>query len=204
MNYRRGFFVIDGCVGAGKSSVLAKLKLHLPNFHFTREPGATELGSICRALILESQPELNLFSSLFLVLADRAQHLVKLRTLDGPIISDRYYPSTVAYWGAAHGLGEELVENICLEVCGDFLPELTFILDVDPEIGRQRKLNQGSLDNLDGRSLEFHAKARKSFQRQAHSDPGRFILIDTSNIDLDSVVRMVLHEILHRYEFRSE
>ncbi|MCS6893462.1 MAG: dTMP kinase [Deltaproteobacteria bacterium] len=192
---KKSFFCIDGPVGAGKSSVVNKLKYIFPDFFYGKEPGCSKIGEICRSLILNTKPPLQVLTQFWLVLADRSEYVEVLRRIQKPIISDRYYYSTIAYWGAGWGYGEDFVESICLKIVQDIVPEKVFILDIESDLGRKRKLEQGPLDNLDGLPLEFHDKARHSFLRQARKNPERFAVIDTSEKSIEDVVEIIVSSI---------
>ncbi len=183
--------MIDGPVGSGKTSIIDLLKNEYPKFFYTREPGGTELGKTLRELILDSKPSLSAWTQLYLVLADRAEHLVKLKNPDTLIVSDRFIYSTIAYFGAAYGLGEDFVTNLCRVLIGNMIPDLVILLDVDPKVGRTRKLRQGPLDNLDGMPLEFHSIARNSFLKQAQEFEEPFLVIDTTEQDISKTYQMI-------------
>lgn len=186
------FICIDGPVGAGKTTLIELLKKNQTGFKFTREPGGTEIGKVFRKMILESRPPLSPWTELFLVLADRVEHLEILKQIrDEIVICDRYIYSTIAYFGAGKGLGEDFVNHLCRKIVGPIIPDLIILLDVDPNKGRERKLAQGPLDNLDGMPLEFHHLARDSFLRQADQAPEPFIVINTTEISLEIAYNLV-------------
>ena len=117
------FITFEGGEGAGKSTLLKKLAHDLNQKGYevviTREPGGSLLGKQIRQWLLNRNESILIHSvpELLLFLADRAQHLeevIKPALANGKVvICDRFNDSTVAYQGAARGLGVEFVQNLC-------------------------------------------------------------------------------------------
>src|SRR5204862_247810 len=104
----------------------------------TREPGGTPLGVEIRALLFQ-RPELTItpLAEAFLFQADRAQHfttkIVPALEAGTLVVTDRCFDSSIAYQGAARGVGTELVEQLSFIATGGLVPDLTFFLDLDPQ-----------------------------------------------------------------------
>lgn len=189
------FITVEGGEGAGKSTLIETLRDLLSDngrqVVTTREPGGTSLGNEIRRLTLSHQFPIAPKAELLLMLASRAEHIDEVilpAIQEGKVvICDRYNDSTIAYQGAARGLGVEAVEALCKEICGSTLPDLTFYLDVDPEIGlqRSRKLDKqeakaGELDKIESEKLSFHQTVRQAFLSIAAKEPNRVVVIDAN------------------------
>lgn len=185
------FIVFEGPNGSGKTTVLERLrsKYH-SQIKFTREPGGSRIGETIREILLRPDAQIEPFAELFLILADRAEHVQALKTETRPIISDRYYYSTIAFQGSGRGLGEEFTQKLCSMVTQGLVPQLVVLLDVDPQIGLLRKRNEGRLDRFEQEEIEFHSRVRESFLRQAEKLTEPFFVIRTHELDFEEVCKL--------------
>lgn len=188
---KKGIFItFEGVEGAGKTTQIEILKNRLSDekieFLLTREPGGTPIGEKIRGILLDTEnSEMNYMTELLLYCASRAQHLnQKIVTAknDGKIvICDRFSDSTLAYQGYARGIDKSLIEKLGEIVEGGNRPDLTFILDIDPEITLERAKKKSSDkkgDRIEQESMEFHQRVRAGFLEIAEKNPNRVILID--------------------------
>lgn len=193
-----GYFItFEGGEGTGKSTQIRMLAEHLQSRGFTvvvtREPGGTPVAEAARAVILDPKLEQDGLTELFLLEAARHDHVeeVILPALErGEIVlSDRYADSSTVYQGMVRGLGEELVIQLNRLATGDLDPDLTFVLDLDPDegVGRARLRNDADdeVDRLDDEPTEFHRLVREGFLRLAELYPARVRVVDaTGNPDV--------------------
>jgi len=192
---KRGLFVtFEGIEGCGKSTQvqLASVLLDKQNIpHLvTREPGGTNIGTEIRKILLsEKTVELQPVAEALLYLADRFQHIVEVirPQLDNGkiVLCDRYHDSTVAYQGYGRGIPVQWIENIWIGSNAALVPDLTVLLDLDPQIGLQRSLEKLRARGLDEsrfekEALEFHIRVREGFLELARLDQKRFRIIDGS------------------------
>lgn len=191
------FISIEGGEGAGKTTLINALEKELQSWGFdvvkTREPGGSLLGNEIRHWLLDRHKEIKIGSlaELLMFLAARSQHIEELiapAISQGKIIiCDRFNDSTIAYQGGGRGLGVAFVRDFCMKVCGKILPELTFFLDLEPQIGLQRTQSTskenaaiGEMDRIEAEKMEFHQRVRKVFTDAAQVEQDRFIIIDAS------------------------
>ncbi|MCI0411777.1 dTMP kinase [bacterium] len=192
---KRGLFVtFEGIEGCGKSTqvqlVSAWLAGHGLKHTVTREPGGTAVGSQIRKILLsENTGVLQPVSEALLYLADRFQHIVEVirPALDAGeiVLCDRYHDSTVAYQGYGRGIPVQWIENIWFGSSAALVPDITILLDLDPQIGLQRSLEKLRARGLDEsrfekEGLEFHIRVREGFLALARLDAKRFNIIDAS------------------------
>ncbi|MEW2299157.1 dTMP kinase [Streptomyces sp. NPDC006655] len=181
-----GFFIaLEGGDGAGKSTqaeALAEwIRAKGHEVVLTREPGATPVGKRLRSILLDvSSAGLSHRAEALLYAADRAEHVdtvVRPALERGAIvISDRYIDSSVAYQGAGRDLSPTEVARINRWATDGLVPHLTVLLDVPPEIARERFTE--APDRLESEPAEFHARVRAGFLTLAASDPGRYLVVD--------------------------
>jgi dTMP kinase len=184
------FITFEGPEGSGKSSHLAALAQYLESLGYpvyrTREPGGTAIGEQIRAVIhdLRNQ-EMHPRTETLLYQAARAQLVeqeIRPRLARGEwVLCDRYADSTLAYQGYGHRQDLEQVRALIHYATGGLKPDLTFLLDVDVEIGLRRKQSNGSEWNrMDAYALEFHQRVRKGYLELAAAEPERWIVVDAS------------------------
>ena len=144
---RGRFIVLEGGEGAGKSTLLPGIKAQLEGAGkqtlLTREPGGTDLGEALRALLIDpSHSAMDPVAELLLMFAARKQHLaerIEPALRDGVwVVSDRFVDSSYAYQGGGRGLPMELIADLERLSLGDFHPDLSILLDLDPELGLSR------------------------------------------------------------------
>jgi dTMP kinase len=147
----------------------------------TKEPGGTTVGEKIRDILLDSNEDIDVYTELFLYLADRAEHLAKIVNTnlekDKIVISDRHFDSTIAYQMAGRGIKEEelnLLKN--LQLFSNREPDVTFLLDVDPGVVKNRIKNP---DRIERESIDFHRRVRKAYLDLAGKHMDRFIVIDS-------------------------
>lgn len=184
------FIVIEGLEGAGKTSaiqtVIDTLKdKGITNLAFTREPGGTPLAEKLRELIKQGieGEKVTDKAELLMLYAARVQlieNVIKPALADGKwVIGDRHDLSSQAYQGGGRGLDKDLMLSLRNTVLGDFRPDLTLYLDLDPAIGLARARARGELDRIEKESMDFFYRTRERYQALAKDDDS-IITIDAS------------------------
>lgn len=194
------FITIEGPDGAGKSTVINELVKKLSSdidteIVPTREPGGIPISEKIREVILNpTHTMMDDRTEALLYAAARRQHLIEkvLPALDKGqlVMCDRFIDSSIAYQGAARGIGIKEVREINDFAIEGHYPDLTLYLDVEASVGLSR-INKGrkkeDLDRLDKESLEFHEKVRSAYLDILESEPERVKLIDASQ-SIENVV----------------
>jgi len=185
MTQKALFITFEGGEGAGKTTLIERLGKALSSKGYsvltTREPGGTALGEEVRRLLLQPYP-LSPYAELTLFLSSRAQHIAEVilpSLQQGKIVlCDRFNDSTIAYQGAARGLGEEQVEAFCSFISQGLVPDVTFYLDLDPEVAFKRL--QREKDRIEQETLSFHRSIREAFLRLSEKHCKRISVLDAS------------------------
>jgi dTMP kinase len=167
------FIVLEGGEASGKSTQSRRLAQWLHDrgreVVSTFEPGDTKLGAQIRAVLLHGDEPLDARTELFLLLADRAQHVadvVRPALARGAVVlSDRYAPSSLAYQGVGRGLGVEAVEEMNAVATGGLEPDIVVVLDVRDEIAETRAAAEP--DRVERAGAEFHARVRAAYRELA-------------------------------------
>jgi dTMP kinase len=157
----------------------------------TAEPGTTLVGSQIRQL-LATVSERTAWTEAFLFLADRAEHVAKVikPALErGEIVlCDRFTDSTIAYQGFGLGLPLEWLTQLNSIATNGLVPDLTLLLDIDPEMGLKRSQRETVFER---RSLDFHQRVRWGYLWIAKQEPHRVKVIDASQ-PLESVLTQAM------------
>jgi len=190
---RGKFITIDGLEGAGKSTQIDFIKKYLSDRNrdvfLTREPGGTDLGERLRALLLDKNIDaMNPDTELLLMFAARNEHVKKVivpKLEQGVwVISDRFTDASYAYQGGGRGIPLERIGELEQWTLQDFVPDMTFLLDLDVELGLSRVEQRGEKDRFEEEHRDFFNKVREIFSNRASKYPERIKLIDASkNID---------------------
>ena len=184
------FITFEGGDGSGKSTQSALLTEWLAAAGHTvlhsREPGGTELGLELRQIILHRRGYIAPRAEALLYAADRAHNIatkVRPAVERGEIvIQDRYLDSSVAYQGAGRVLDATEVRDISLWAAEGLLPDLTVLLDLSAENGRQRIAStRDTYDRLEAEQNDFHERVRASFLALAEAEPRRFLVLDATD-----------------------
>ena len=148
----------------------------------TSEPGGTPAGERVRSVLLDPEVELHPRAEALLFAAARAElveAVIRPALERGAVVlCDRYLDSSLAYQGAARGLGQGPVEEVNRFATGGLLPDLVVLLDLDPASGLRRRA--GALDRIEAQDLGFHRRVREAFRDLAAADPARFAVVDAT------------------------
>jgi dTMP kinase len=190
------FITIEGPEGAGKTVLTRRLGDALAadghTVRLTREPGGTELGERIRALLLaRSTGDLDIEprADALLFNAARAQlvaEVIRPALRAGEVVlCARFADSTLAYQGYGAGLPLDELRSIADVATGGLKPELTVLLDVDPEVGLRRKA-PGARNRFEASfDVEFHRRVRAGFLALASQEPDRWRVVDsTRHVDV--------------------
>jgi dTMP kinase len=207
----------EGIEGCGKSTQAMQVRKWLHDLGqpvvLSREPGGTAIGRSLRTLLLDSaNNHLCAQAELFLYLADRAQHVHEVikPALEAGIIVvvDRFADSTVVYQGFGRGLDVPMVQGLNELAVDKVCPDLTFILDLPPEIGLQRansrNQEQGTVQSegrFEAESLAFHSRLREGYLSLAANEKDRFVIINGTQ-PANVIFAAVQQEILSRMKKR--
>jgi dTMP kinase len=180
---------IEGLDGAGKSTLARALSetLRARNLRveLLREPGGVETSERIRALVKDPALSVSPRTEALLYAAARAQ-LVEQRLLplldDGAIVLlDRYVDSSLAYQGAARGLGVEQVREINRFATGALQADRTLLLRISPAAGRARQAEREERpDRLEQEDLAFFACIAAAYDELAAAEPERIRVLDAS------------------------
>lgn len=207
------FITLEGIEGSGKTTQIKYLirtleqKGHL--CVYTREPGATPIGTKIRNILLDSENNaLVPLAELLLYEADRAQHVCEViepaLNQGKVVISDRFFDATVVYQGYARGFDLEFIDILHRQVLRDHRPHLTLLLDLPVETGLERAWKRiageesrgPKEDRFEMEDPVFHERVRQGYLTVAEMDPDRFRVVDASKPPNDvheEILQIVLH-----------
>ena len=195
------FIAFEGGEGAGKSTQEALLAQALTERGYTvvrtREPGGTPAGEAIRHVLLSPEFEgLDPRAEALLFAAARGEHVARVirpaLERGDVVICDRYLDSSVAYQGFGRDLGPKRVRDLSLWATHELLPDLTVVLDVDPEVGLARFAER---DRLESEPLEYHRTVRAAFLTLSEADPDRYLVLD-ARADVNEIAAAILERVL--------
>jgi len=198
------FLVLEGPDGSGKSTQAARLVAWLVSrgreaVHL-RDPGATRVGEKVREILLDpAHEELDPTAEALLFMASRAQLIAERirpeRERGRIVVCERWLPSTVCYQGYAGGLSPEAIWKMGEFASGGLSPDLTLVLDVEPETGLSRVGDEPDL--MEQRSLEFHRAVRDGYLRIAEEGRMNARLIRPGTLDeVERAIREAVEDVL--------
>lgn len=200
---RGKFITIEGTDGSGKSTQIELLMDYLrkkgADVIFTREPGGTQISEKIREIILDvDNSEMTGITEALLYAAARSQHVEEkiIPALEAGkiIICDRFVDSSIAYQGAARGLGAEKIMGINEAALHGIMPDTTLFFDLSPEKGILRKKNERALDRLEKEKMDFHEKVYEGYKNLCKKYPERIKPIDADR-SIDEVHSEVIEVI---------
>lgn len=204
---RGRLITLEGGEGAGKTTQLPLLVRALERAGIealaTREPGGSAGAEAIRRLLLEGDSaRWDAQQEVLLLMAARRDHMSRLiepALARGVwVVSDRFADSTLAYQGYGRGLKPAEIALLQRFAIGDFVPDLTLILDLPVEIGRARAATRSTLaDRFERLGPNFHGRLRQGFRAIAAAEPGRCVLIDAAAAP-QAVHRAVLDAVARR------
>jgi dTMP kinase len=179
------FITFEGLDWSGKSTQAGLLAGWLTELGrdvlLTREPGGTPVAEAVRDVVLHGHDmtpwaEAALYAA---ARADHVEHAIRPVLERGEnVVCDRYIDSSVAYQGAARGLGEDRVLELNLMVTRGLQPDRTFLVLLDLEDVRRR--GAGQPDRIEREGEEFWRSADESFRALAAKYPERIVTLDGS------------------------
>lgn len=196
---RGRFLTFEGLDGCGKSTQMELLAEVLRGDGIdvvtTREPGGTPTGEKIRGVILDSKTRsLAPMAELTLMFAARAQHIAEI-ILPGLeagrwVLCDRFTDSSEAYQGGGRQMGSDLILTMHQVVCGDLMPDMTVLMDSDPEasVARARRRNKANaVDGLDENrfekeKIEFFRRVHAAYDAIATREPARVFKVNARRL----------------------
>ena len=189
-HHPRGVLItLEGGEGTGKSTRSKQLAERLRATGLTvvqtREPGGTEVAEQIRAILLDNRYRPDPLTEVALFMAARRSHwqAVIQPALEAGnwVVCDRFQDSTLAYQGHARGLGEAFIEQGYHWLMGGFRPDVTLMLDMQPEAALARarvaKREFTAGDRFEQEELAFHQRLRQGFLTIAAREPSRCAVI---------------------------
>ena len=219
---KKGVFItLEGGEGSGKSTQIRLLHQALSaagkEVLMSREPGGTPQAERIRTILLQRDSgSFDPLTEALLLFAARREHLVDKiwpAIEKGQwVFSDRFADSSRALQGYGMGLSMQVIDSLYQMIAGDFQPDLTFIFDIDPEMGIGRSMRQLDLtmnlteateDRYERMGLPFHQKLRTGFLEIAKRFPDRCVVIDAAQ-DVQSIHQQMLEEIYSRFGVKGK
>jgi dTMP kinase len=183
------FITLEGPEGSGKTSHIPYLVEYLREKEYivfpTREPGGTSISEQIRDILHDlKNAEMHPRTETLLYQAARAQiveQVIKPRLAAGEIVvSDRYADSTIAYQGYGHQQDLEKVHALVNYATGGLTPDLTILLDLNVEVGLERKnQNEVEWNRMDAYTIEFHQRVRRGYLEMMKQEPKRWVVINS-------------------------
>lgn len=205
-----GFFItFEGGEGSGKTTqselLYNNLKQKGLNVTRTREPGGTILAESIREILLKGEKDkMSSLTELYLFAAARRDHIdnVIAPSLKNNeiVICDRFIDSTTAYQGYAGNIDLNLINSINNFTIGSIIPNITYIFDIDPNIGLKRSINTTSEEiRFEEKDIGYHKKIRSGFLEIAKNNFDRCIVVDAEQ-ELKKIEEFLLNLTIKKYE----
>ena len=197
----------EGMDGSGKTT-----QIHLLENEFTklgveyktyREPGGTELSEKIRTILLDKENiELISIAESFLFAASRAQltsEQIKPAMKEGKfVICDRFTDSTIVYQGYGRGLDIKILEEINHIATAGLTPDITFILDIKPEVAVAR-MKSKSPDRMEATGMEFFRRIREGYRQINRKNSNRYIVINGEESP-ENVFKEIIEIVMNKFK----
>lgn len=203
------FITFEGIEGSGKSTLMQRVERELrergEDVLQTREPGGTPLGDEVRKIFLDPAQKIGPMAEVMLLCASRSQLCTDvirpaLRSKK-TVLCDRFFDSTIAYQGYGRGMDVEELLQVCLAATSGLTPDLTFVLDLPPEISLKRVEERAAggghaIDRMEREALDFHRAVRDGYLDMARRWGSRFVVVDVQQ-PVEASVDVILKAIDH-------
>lgn len=181
------FITVEGLEGAGKSTAINAILTTLKESGIaevvnTREPGGTVLAEKMRSLVKEEHEgeKLQDMTELLLMYAARVQlveNVIKPALAEGKwVLGDRHDMSSQAYQGGGRQIDSKTMTSLKETTLGDFKPDLTLYLDLDPRVGLERARGRGELDRIEKMDISFFDRTRERYLEIAEQDESVLVI----------------------------
>lgn len=217
MELKGRFITFEGGEGSGKSTQIKLLAEFLQQKNLpvitSKEPGGTDIGQELRhILVTGDKDKMDAVAEALLYYADRRIHMTKKvwpALEEGKwVLSDRFADSTVAYqyYGYNKRVPYQTLENLYKLTVGDFKPDLTILLDINPEIGLARSLAKAGQMTVketrhESRALEFHNNLRQGYLEMAAKEPERFVVLNADKA-IEDLHQEIVKIVKERFELK--
>lgn len=185
------FLAFEGIDGSGKSTLIQRLYKELKSQAIpaviTREPGGTPLSEELREILIRVEGDTPTpRTESLLYQAARAQHVdrvIRPAVESGQwVLCDRFTASTLAFQSGGRGVSESEIHWLNQYSTGGLLPDLNILLDLSPEMGRQRRMNrysqnQDHQDRFEREEEVFHNRVRDHYLKQAQEAPNQWVVL---------------------------
>jgi dTMP kinase len=184
------FITFEGGEGCGKSTHLKQIVSRLREagraLLVVREPGGTAVGEQIRHVLQHSPQSAGMLpeTELLLFCASRAQlvrEIIQPSLAEGQIVlADRFFDSTTVYQGLGRKIDTKSVNFINQFAVGTCRPDLTILIDLDPQIGLERARGRELFDRMENQALDFYQRVRQGYLELARQEPNRIKVVDGS------------------------
>ncbi|MHB8063314.1 MAG: dTMP kinase [Ruminiclostridium sp.] len=200
------FITFEGTDGSGKTTQIMLMEKYMREKGYevvlSREPGGTKVSELIRDLVLDPEnTEIVPLTEMILYAASRAQHVaqvIKPAIEAGKIvICDRYVDSSYAYQGGGRGVDLKMIADVNRVAIDGMSPDITFFLDIDPEIAIKRRIDATGADRIEKEKMDFHRRVYDGYRKMALLFPDRIKTInaDKSINEISSEINEYLEEI---------
>lgn len=206
INMRKGLFItFEGIGASGKSTQARLLYEHFQSKNrpvlLTREPGGSDLAERLRNIILSE--EISGVTEALLLFAAREDHLNKVirpALEEGTtVICDRFIDSSYAYQGGCRGVNFDFLKQLELYVLRGLQPDLTFFLDIEPDVALARLQVRGADgDKFDREKRDFFYKLRKAYVERSRFIPLRCVTISATQ-SIEEIHKSILEKVEAKY-----
>ena len=209
------FITFEGGEGVGKSTQITRIadKLRARGFDVlaTREPGGSPGAEAVRHVLLSgaAEPFGPKMEALLFAAArsDHVEQVIRPAVERGAIVlCDRFLDSSRVYQGVTGNLDPAFVKALEKVAINGMMPDMTLILDVDPELGMQRAMarrGEGVADRYEKEDLAVHQRRREAYLAIAAAEPERCIVIDASG-EAEEVEKVIAAAVFAAIEARTE
>jgi dTMP kinase len=187
---RKGLFItFEGTDGSGKTTQIKLVEEYFRDNGYdvvlSREPGGTKVSELIRDLVLDPvNTEIVPLTEMILYAASRAQHVAQVikPAVDAGkiVICDRFVDSSYAYQGCGRGVDLKTVADVNRVAIDGMIPDITFFLDIDPEVALKRRINSTGADRIEQEKIDFHTRVYEGYKKMALLFPDRIKAINAN------------------------
>lgn len=203
------FITVEGTDGSGKTTQIKLMEEYLVGKGYevvlTREPGGTIIGEKIRSLILDpDNTDIGEISEMLLYASARAQivsELIKPALASGKVvICDRFVDSSYVYQGFGRGIDFKVIEDVNRAALDGVIPNITFFLDIRPEVALGRRIAATGADRIEKEKMEFHVRVYSGYKKIASLYPDRIKTIDSNRgiEDISTEIKECIDKLLNQ------